>query len=153
MKKNELVFQIRRIYVSLIEFKNAVQKINLGLEIERNKVHLSQTDCDFGIWFYQEGQYLNNLKSFQYLEKKHNKIHRIFQTIYKMSLSEFTREETVFLISNADKLKNKDKRLLDAYCKDFIKESDKLSNGVKKLYNEIVLMPDTYFKSDILLTN
>ena len=152
MKKSEIISQIRKAYVEAIAFKNAVQKLHLGFDVEKETVQQSHTDSAFGKWLYQDGQYLSQLKSFQDLEEKHEKTHRIFQAIYKLNIEVFEKDGVQMLISNTNKLKNDKRRLVDAYCKDFLKANTKLTTAIRKLYNDVAVLPKSCFKDNQLLT-
>jgi len=149
MKKNEIILQIREVYVHEIEFKNAVQKVYLGFEIERNQVSLRHKDCKFGKWYNGEGQYLKGLEAFGKLEKIQKKTHRIFQSIYELSLNEINKDDVQMLVSNSINLKKKKRKMVDAYCKDFLKECDKLATTLKKLYNEVSKIPNSFFNESL----
>ncbi len=153
MTKNEVILQIRRIFVAHLEWKNAIQKIHLGFHVLRKDVDLSQSDCIFGLWYYGEGQYLSNLSSFLKLETLHEKAHHILQSIYKLNLKEVEIDNELYLKSSIDNSKTQKQKLIMAYCKDLNKANKKFSKAIKKLYAEILTIPESHFQKDILLTS
>lgn len=153
MKKSEVIKQIRKAYVEAIAFKNAVQKLHLGFDVESEVLQLSHTDSAFGKWLYQDGRYLSQLESFQNLEEKHEKVHRIFKAIFKLNIEVVEKDGVNMLISNTNKLKNSKRRLIDAYCKDFLKANTKLMTAIRQLYNEVAILPNSCFMDDKLLTS
>jgi len=153
MTKNEIILQIRKAYLHVIEYKNAVQKVHLGFQIKKDEIYLSSSLCAFGKWYNEEDHYLKNIKEFQVLGSIHDKTHLLIQSIYKLNLHEVTNKGNEILISNTAILKNNEKRLMDAYCHDFKRESDKLTAALKELYNKIVSIPDNHFSNSFLLTS
>lgn len=152
MNKKIVITQIRNGYVNVIEFKNDIQKLHLGFDVKKNRLALSQAESTFGKWLKQDGQYLNQLTSFQKLEEKHLNVHRIYQAIYKLSIDIVTKDGVEMLVSTSNNLKEDKKRLIDAYCKDFLKATNKLTTSIKKLYNEVASLPSDCFTENQLLT-
>jgi hypothetical protein len=149
VRKNKIILQIRGVYIHEIEFKNAIQKVHLGFEIKRNQLNLQHKECQFGKWYYNEGQYLNGIETFRKLEKIHEKVHRIFQSIYKLSFDEVMKDDELMLVSNSIHLKKKKSKMVNAYCKDFLKESNKLLATLKMLYNDVAKIPNSFFNEEL----
>ncbi len=151
MNKRDIFLQIQKVYVAHVTWKNAVQKLHLGIIVDKKQIDLLYTDCAFGKWYYGEGQYLSGLKSFKDIEPIHRKIHKILQVIYKMSLKEEYQEGEKVLKFSIEALSNSDKNLVGAYCKDFINANKEFSEAVKKLYQEINEIPEKSFGEFSLL--
>lgn len=151
MNKNEIIKQVRNAYVDVISFKNAVQKWHLGLDVESEILQQDPTESAFGKWFYHEGQYLNQLKSYQEIEEFNEKQYRICQAIYKLAKESTIKDWNNLLVLNTKKNNINKKNLINAYCKDFLKANNKLAMSVRKLYNEVVSLPDVCFRADKLV--
>lgn len=144
--------QVRKAYVDLISFKNAVQKLHLGLDVENEILQLDHTESAFGKWFYNEAQYLNQLKSYKEIEEYNEKLYRIYHAIYKLIQKSDTKNNNNSLLAISSKKSNLNKQnLIDAYCKDFLKANAKLAMAVRHLYNEVLSLPTVSFREDKLI--
>jgi K+/H+ antiporter YhaU regulatory subunit KhtT len=93
------------------------------------------------------------LESFQNIEIIHEKVHHILQTIYKLSFVEVEIDNKLYLKSSINKTDEKQQSTILAYCKDFNKATKSLSYAIKKLYIEVLAIPESRFQKDFLLTS
>ena len=74
----------RRSHVKWVEHAKAL--VN-GLEITKEQIPLEVTSCDFGKWFYCDGQILLSIfkeKAIEKLESKHKELHDTYMKIFKI---------------------------------------------------------------------
>ncbi len=144
MSKQDLVFQIRQAYISHIKWRSTAKALHMGLPILDKKVALSPDDCLFGQWLNNNGQALSHLEVFQKIDQLHQRIHRIYQTIYKLDTQQ-KKKIALIRIKLEDELVAK-KQIL-AYFKDMEKFSKELLYHLKELENTVKNLPDNYFVS------
>jgi hypothetical protein len=65
-----------------------------GIAVERDYIPLEPQQCEFGIWYYGEGQRLRGLQCFRDIEPKHDRVHGIYMEIFKVLFSE--KETSLF---------------------------------------------------------
>jgi len=147
MTKQEVILQIRQAHIAHIKWRSTAQAIHMGMPMLEKKVEFSQTDCSFGQWYYGEGQHLSMLETFQQLEPIHDKIHHIYQSIFRLANK---KKKSNFL-----KLKTVDESIhqkkLAAYFKDMAKVSKNFLAVLKELETDIIGLPDMYFERTNIL--
>ncbi|HHO70382.1 MAG TPA: hypothetical protein ENN02_02770, partial [Halothiobacillus sp.] len=66
-----------------------------GIPIEKDQIPVLHTDCDFGRWYYNEGQVLMVFKEFKEIEEVHMALHRAYAQVFKL----ITEEENASMFS------------------------------------------------------
>lgn len=87
MEKVEVLTNIRVARRSHIIWVEHVKALVNGLDIKKEQIPIAVTACDFGKWFYCEGQILLSLFSehaVKKVENKHKELHDIYMKIYKI---------------------------------------------------------------------
>ncbi len=143
MTRQHLILQIRQAYISHIKWRSTAKAIHLGLPVIEKEVAQSPKECAFGQWFYKESLILSNLESYKNLEGLHNKIHHIYQSIYKIDSNKPIKNSKIPLKLEDDLVI---KRQIFAYFKDMEKLSKQFLNDLKKLEIEIRELPNTVFE-------
>ncbi len=59
-----------------------------GLPVSKEQIPVLPTECEFGKWYYGEGQELQGIEAFQKLEAVHDELHRIYMEIFKLIFGE-----------------------------------------------------------------
>lgn len=67
-----------------------------GLEVAKDHVPVSGTDCSFGKWYYTDGQMLKALPSFKKIEQPHLELHKAYMEIFRLLFNSDNREEVGF---------------------------------------------------------
>ncbi|MCI5133128.1 MAG: hypothetical protein D3904_16840, partial [Candidatus Electrothrix sp. EH2] len=76
-------------------FSNAQALID-GVPLDKEKVPVSVLECEFGKWYYGEGQKLKSLPGFQELEEAHEKLHATYMEIFTLLYGEENRKYSFF---------------------------------------------------------
>lgn len=82
-----MLISIRVARRSHIVWVGHIKALVNGLEVKKEKISIAVTECDFGKWFYCEGQILLSLFSehaIKKLENKHKELHNVYMKIYKI---------------------------------------------------------------------
>ena len=88
MKKSEILDKIRTAKRSHISWVKRAHALIDGVPLDKEKVPVKPTDCDFGTWYYDEGQILSNIDAFKEIESSHNQLHHIYAEIFKLLFEE-----------------------------------------------------------------
>jgi hypothetical protein len=75
MKKEEIIKKLISAKVSHHVWRSYARALVSGLPIDKQKVPVLHTHCDFGKWYYGDGQLLSSLPAFQAIEAPHRKLH------------------------------------------------------------------------------
>jgi len=86
-KKGEILTKIRgarREHVAWVERAKAL--VN-GLDISKEQIPVKVTNCEFGKWFYCDGQILLSIfkeEAVEKIENRHKELHSIYMKIFKI---------------------------------------------------------------------
>ena len=87
MKKLEVLTSIRGARRAHIMWVDRAKALVHGLEIKKEQIPIEITECDFGKWFYCDGQILLSLfteRAVKKLDNKHKELHSIYMKIFKI---------------------------------------------------------------------
>jgi hypothetical protein len=82
MEKKDVVSTLRGAAVSHKKWVGNALALIEGVPLEKDKVPVNSTECEFGIWYYSDGQNLKDIPGFKEIEKPHNKLHRTYMEIF-----------------------------------------------------------------------
>lgn len=80
--------EVRRAKKAHKEWVARAEALVRGLPLAREQVPVLPTECEFGKWYYGEGQELQDLEAFQALEPVHDELHRIYMDIFRLLFGE-----------------------------------------------------------------
>ena len=81
MDKQQTIETLRSAKKAHIKWRSYAQAIEMALDINANPV--ISTECEFGIWYYGDGQVLNHMQAYRDMEKPHQAVHDIYMKMYK----------------------------------------------------------------------
>jgi len=88
MEKKEVVTTLKNAVISHKKWvANALALIE-GVPLEKDKVPVNPTECEFGRWYYSVGQNLNELPGFKDVEEAHNNLHKTYMEIFSILFGE-----------------------------------------------------------------
>lgn len=142
MNKHELIAKLRKAKTAHIRWRSYAQALVLGVPMDEGKIPVLHTDCEFGSWYYGEGQALAGLAPFRAIEEPHEQLHAIYMEIFKHLFGEQSGGLFRRLIGRrgaADKNRqNAIKSLLD----ELLKISERLIGQIEGLEGIVVAMDE-----------
>jgi len=87
MKKSDIVEKIRLARLAHVKWVQRAKSLVNGIPIKEEDIPLTSDSCEFGKWFYSDGQVLLaifNEKSVKEIEDFHNKLHAEYMNIFKI---------------------------------------------------------------------
>ncbi|MDQ6966581.1 MAG: CZB domain-containing protein, partial [Mariprofundaceae bacterium] len=91
MTLNEVMRAIIAARAAHLRWVARAEALVAGLPLDKEQVPVFPTDCQFGSWYYEQGQVLKMLPSYQALETPHNTLHRLYMDIFRMLFDENER--------------------------------------------------------------
>ena len=85
--KKDVLKSIRAARRSHVKWVDHAKALVNGLEITKEQIPLEVTSCDFGKWFYCDGQILLSIfkeEAIERLESKHKELHDSYMKIFKI---------------------------------------------------------------------
>jgi len=97
MEKIDVLRNIRASRRSHVEWVQRAKSLVNGLPVTKEQIPLTVTACEFGRWFYCDGQILLSIfteEAVKSVEEKHKELHDIYMEIFKIYFS--TVEQSFF---------------------------------------------------------
>ncbi|CAA6810958.1 MAG: Methyl-accepting chemotaxis protein [uncultured Sulfurovum sp.] len=91
MEKIEVLQSIRAARRAHTQWVDKAKSLVNGLSIKKEQIPLEVTECEFGRWFYGDGQILLSFfteDAIEKLDNKHKELHDIYMKIFKIYFSE-----------------------------------------------------------------
>ena len=74
---------------------NAHALIN-GIPLDKAQVPVNSTECEFGKWYYSDGQDLRDLPGFREVEDLHDRLHKTYMEIFVLLFGEVQNKTSFF---------------------------------------------------------
>ncbi|MCI5139531.1 MAG: hypothetical protein D3922_14230 [Candidatus Electrothrix sp. AR1] len=105
MDKTEVMTTLKLAAVSHRAWLSNAQALIDGIPLDKEKVPVSATECEFGKWYYGDGQRLRTIPGFQEIEKPHDNLHQTYAEIFTLLYGEEGKKPSFFssLIGSAQK--------------------------------------------------
>lgn len=82
MNKTEAVARLKAARSAHLQWRGRAQAIVAGVEIDESKIPVMHTDCQFGKWYYGEGQIFKALPQYQAIDAPHEQLHGKYKEIF-----------------------------------------------------------------------
>jgi len=141
MNKETALEQVRKAKLGHKKWMSYAKAIHIGINLDKDAVPMIETDCNFGKWYYGEGQIFSDLESFQAIEAPHSLLHQTYMRLYK------DRRKPVksgFFVSKS-KAQNEKKRKLDELMNQLIQVAQLLMDSLKEFEEDLKNMSDFEF--------
>ena len=105
MDKTEVMTTLKLAAVSHRTWLSNAQALIDGIPLDKEKVPVSATECEFGKWYYGDGQKLKSLPGFKEIEEPHDKLHETYMEIFTLLYGEESKKPSFFskLMGSAQK--------------------------------------------------
>ena len=143
MEKSEVLGSIRGARRAHIMWVDRTKALVHGLDIKKDKIPIAVTECDFGKWFYCDGQILLSLfteRAVKKLDNKHKELHDVYMKIFKIYFPVARRSIFAKFLKRRRKITANDEYNALIYLSDLEKVSDDLIsylNIIEKKLNTI----------------
>ncbi len=116
MKKEKVLENIRAARLAHVKWVDRARTLVEGGTITEDEIPVESTACNFGHWFYSDGQVLLaifSISSVKKLESKHKELHATYMKIFKIYFD--TSDQSFFqkLFNQRKKVSEKEKLLAD----------------------------------------
>jgi lysine/ornithine N-monooxygenase len=96
MEKTEVIETLNKAIVSHKAWVINAQALIDGVPLDKEKVPVNATECEFGKWYYGDGQRLKNLPGFKDIETPHDKLHETYMEIFTLLYGEESKKPSFF---------------------------------------------------------
>ncbi len=148
MKKEETLAQLHNAKKAHITWVNRARSLIEGLPIEKEQVPVHNTDCQFGQWFYGEGQRLNRIPSMECLkeiETLHTELHDVYMKIFRIYFSDEDRSLLSKLFGTRKKISTLNQEIAQDYYEKLRGISEKLIATIERLERRLLALSEQNF--------
>ena len=79
----DTLLQIRKAKTAHLRWRAYAMALSSGYSVEEGQLPVQHTECQFGGWYYGEGQALNHYQEFRDIEDIHQQVHTVYQEIFQ----------------------------------------------------------------------
>ena len=134
MDKQQVLKTLRAAKKAHIKWRSYAQAIEMSLDISANPI--ISTECEFGTWYYGDGQQLNYIPTYRDIEKSHQAVHDIYMKMYQ----EKNKEIKVGLFGSKAKETKEREVILEGLMQQMQAVSTELLEKLNVLEDEIYSM-------------
>jgi mevalonate kinase len=148
MDKEETLGQLSAAKKAHIKWVNRAKALVEGIPVEKDAIPVDSTECQFGTWFYGEGQKLNamtNMECLGNIETLHFHLHDIYLKIFKLYFGETHRSFFSKLFRMKKQISDQEKEIAKEYFDQMKNVSKQLLGQIGKLERRLYAIPQTTF--------
>lgn len=148
MEKDDVLEQLSAAKKAHIKWVNRAKSLVEGLPVDKSAIPMDSTECQFGTWFYSDGQKLNMLTNMDCLatvETLHTKLHDTYMKIFKIYFGEDKRSFFGKLLNLKKKITDTEKEMAREHFANLEEISKKLLDEIGKLERRLYAMPNETF--------
>ncbi|WP_304545245.1 CZB domain-containing protein [Sulfurimonas microaerophilic] len=148
MKKEEVLEHLRAAKSAHIKWVQKAKLLINGVDIQESSIPVDSTECNFGQWFYGDGQVLNSLSNnplecMQGIEKLHFELHDQYLKIFNIYFS--NEKKTGFFAKlfgfTKKNISDAESQLAETYYKELEEISKKLLDEINRLERRLIAIP------------
>jgi len=150
LEKPEVLISIRTARRAHIIWVDSAKALVNGLDIKKEQIPIGVTECDFGKWFYCDGQILLSLfreNAVKKLDRKHKELHDIYMKIFKIYFPVQKRSFLEKLFKRKKRIKASDEYNALVFLADLEKTSDELISYLNIIEKKINTISDEKFRA------
>jgi len=149
MNKEETLEQLSAAKKAHIKWVNRAKSLVEGLPVEKDAIPVDSTECNFGLWFYGEGQKLNAIPGMDVLssiEQLHFQLHDTYMKIFKLYFGEMDRSFFSKLFKMKSKISDRDREIARDFYEKLEDISKRLLEEIGKLERRLHALPASAFE-------
>lgn len=149
MDKTATLEQLSAAKKAHIKWVNRAKSLVEGIPVEKDAIPVDSTECQFGSWFYGEGQKLNampNMDCLGIVETLHFQLHDIYMKIFKLYFGETNRSFFSKLFKMKKKVSDQEKEMAKEYFAQLQDISKNLLDEIGKLERRLHAISQSSFE-------
>ncbi len=147
--KREVLKNIRSARREHVKWVYRAKKLVNGLEVSKEDIPLKITSCEFGKWFYGDGQillYIFKEEAIEKLDAKHRELHDIYINIFKIYFNSSKRTLWEKLLGRSKKISATQEQEAIKYLAQLEEVSIELVSYLNIIEKKITLIDEKSFK-------
>lgn len=154
MNKQHALEHLRVAKASHVAWTQRAKMLIKGVDIDKNSIPVSSTECAFGRWFYHDGQKLNGLSNnpmecMTEIEQLHFQLHDVYLNIFNIFYNKPKQGFFSKLFGEKREVSSHEREMAAKYYEELESVSHKLLDQLNRLERRVIALPDQ--KIDALL--
>lgn len=96
MDKHDVVDTLRSAALAHKKWTANALALIEGVPLDKAQVPVNSTECEFGKWYYSDGQNLRDLPGFKEIEEMHDGLHKTYMEIFVLLFGEVENKTSFF---------------------------------------------------------
>lgn len=152
MDKDKVLGQLRAAKAAHISWVQRAKMLIEGVSIDEKSIPVNSTECQFGKWFYSDGQSLNTLRNnpiecMSEIEDLHFKLHDIYLHIFKIYYETDKKGFFAKLFGKQKKVTEEDRTNAKQYYDEMNAVSKELVGVLNLMERRIAVLSDAELQS------
>ena len=154
MEKEQVLEHLRAAKAAHIKWVQKAKLLINGVDIEENAIPVDSTECNFGKWFYSDGQILNALSNnplecMQQIESLHFNLHDMYLKIFSIYFAEEKKKGFFAKLFGMRKkeLSDSESRLAKTYYAELEQISRDLLDEINRLERRLIAVSEEKIKN------
>ena len=151
MNKEQVIEHLRAAKSAHIKWVQKAKLLINGIEVEKDAIPVNSTECNFGKWFYTDGQVLNALSNnpmecMTSIEQLHFELHDVYMNIFTIY---FTKPNEGFIskmFGMKKKVTDDEIKLSQEYFENLEDISKRLLDEINRLERRLLAIPEDKIK-------
>jgi len=146
MTRNHIIQKLHNAKRSHLAWVGRAELLTQGLEIQKEQIPVLHTDCEFGDWYFGEGQALNSLSEFQAIDAPHKRLHEAYAAVFKLITEEENASAFSKMLGIAKRKKEADQPIIHQHMINLEQSSQNVINSLDALEHRLHEMSDEDFE-------
>lgn len=147
MSKEHVLEHLRAAKASHVKWVQRAKKLISGIEIQEEAIPVDSTACEFGTWFYSDGQKLNALannplESMSKIEQLHFLLHDIYSNIFNIYFNQPKKGFFSKLFGQKREVSSSEKEVAKEYYQKLESTSTELLYEINRLERRLLATPE-----------
>jgi len=146
MTRNQIIQKLHTAKRGHLAWVGRAELLTQGLEIQKEQIPVLHTDCEFGDWYFGDGQVLNALPEFQAIDAPHKRLHEAYAEIFKLITEEENASAFSKMLGIAKRKKEADQPIIHQHMINLEQSSQNVINSLDALEHRLHEMSDEDFE-------
>ena len=143
MKKKETISQLRKAKTAHIRWRSYAQALVSGIALDEERVPIVHTDCEFGRWYYGDGQTLGGFAEFKAIALSHERLHTVYMELFRALFEPERGGLLTRLIGRRRSASAAKNGLIQQLLDELLQVSERLMGHIEALEQTILATDDT----------
>ncbi len=142
MDKNQVIQLLRTAKRDHLAWVGRAELLVQGIPVSKEQLPVLHTDCNFGRWYFGEGQVLAKFTDFRAIDPPHQTLHHAYAQIFKLLLEEENPSFFSKLLGTARKQHERNMPAIEANMHALEQASQEVVRHLEALEHILHDMPD-----------